>query len=207
MPAERIEAEGLQVDPWWYGLFIPIIFGALQLNRQDRGGNEWAHSISQTAAVAFTIVLISLAASMPRHCCKILQICIFSLILGWALLLVDFVPKKLTWMPYLSCIRPLFHLLLPDPFQLRVLQFSQAVWDPAIKRLVRLVDLFPPQIVKFLQTVWNYLFSSQSQANFKSEAARAEVTGAHASSSTRYCTKIMNAFIKGCCSKRHIRYI
>eukprot|EP00268_Persea_americana_P048727 TRINITY_DN5173_c0_g2_i3.p1 TRINITY_DN5173_c0_g2~~TRINITY_DN5173_c0_g2_i3.p1 ORF type:complete len:152 (-),score=9.03 TRINITY_DN5173_c0_g2_i3:759-1214(-) len=127
---ERIAANDLQRR---YAMFLSVILSYLQVSQQQRqgggGGDEEARIYSQAASLCFSMALITLTTSSPLPCkSKALQIGLFHLILGCALPLSWAVPNILWWTPFLSCIRPFFHLL-PDRFQLQILQFSRSVWN------------------------------------------------------------------------------
>ena len=159
---ERIAANDFQR---WYAMFLSVILSYLQLSQQQRqgggGGDEEARIYSQAAALCFSMALITLTTSSPLPCSsKALQIGLFHLILGCAFPLSWAVPIILWWTPFLSCIRPFFHLL-PDRFRLHILQFSRSVWNDS-KLLVSIASSyvvsifpFPLTIMHFFQSQWN----------------------------------------------------
>ncbi|XXG63229.1 hypothetical protein AAC387_Pa05g1466 [Persea americana] len=152
----------------WLGTILPILLGYLQLisqqkRRQDVGvgeGNDTAARIDSLipSSLCFSLSLIALTASMPLPPSKGLNICIFLLILGRVIPLSSAFPNVVCWLPYLSCILPLFHLL-PPRVQLRILCFSKILRD-AIKRYVgslfhMLPVSFQLQILQFSESSWN----------------------------------------------------
>eukprot|EP00268_Persea_americana_P048716 TRINITY_DN5173_c0_g1_i1.p1 TRINITY_DN5173_c0_g1~~TRINITY_DN5173_c0_g1_i1.p1 ORF type:complete len:208 (-),score=21.30 TRINITY_DN5173_c0_g1_i1:825-1448(-) len=137
----------------WLGTILSILLGYLQLISQQQCLQGVIAS-----SLCFTIALIALTASMPLPPSKGLKICIFLLILGCVIPLSSALPNVVCWLPYLSCILPLFHLL-PPRVQLRILNFSKILRD-AIKRYVdflfhMLPGPFQLQILQFSESSWN----------------------------------------------------
>eukprot|EP00268_Persea_americana_P052733 TRINITY_DN5923_c0_g1_i3.p1 TRINITY_DN5923_c0_g1~~TRINITY_DN5923_c0_g1_i3.p1 ORF type:complete len:237 (+),score=26.62 TRINITY_DN5923_c0_g1_i3:173-883(+) len=149
--------QGRIVAEDWYAMVLPVILGYLQSQPQHCGGEEeQARLYSQAAYLCFTVALVALTASGPLpSASKTLQFCLFLLILGCSLLLSLAEPDVLGWAPYFSRIRPLFHLL-PAEFQLRILHFSQSVWDNT-KQLLTLLSNVPSRfwILQSSESEWN----------------------------------------------------
>ncbi|RWR83334.1 hypothetical protein CKAN_01208700 [Cinnamomum micranthum f. kanehirae] len=159
-------------DSRWLGAILPIILGYLQLipqqqRRQGEGGGEGNAAAAAArcdsliaSSLSFTIALIALTASIPLPPSKGLKICIFHLMLGCVIPLSSALPNVVCWLPFLSCIRPLFDLL-PPRLQLRILHFSEILCD-AIKCYVAflfhmLPDPFQTQILQIFESSWNVI--------------------------------------------------
>lgn len=116
-----------------YEVFFPAILAYVQLVQQD------FHSF--TISLYFTISLVMFTASMPVPSSKLYKISLFFLILACASHLSSSLPNMLSWLPYCSCINPLFHVL-PHPFQLQILQFYQVPEDNVLQRAFQSIQRF-----------------------------------------------------------------
>lgn len=168
-----------------FGAVLPVILGYLLRYACHQEAAQCGVCVGnwQLVSLCLTIALVAESASMPLPSCNFSKIVILCLTLVGASLLSSSVPPKLAWVPYFSCVRPLFHFL-PQAFRHRILQHFEKVWDD-IKRLAtvytyKLLDLFRRlHILQVFQSGWNVIRRQSvtdddaspdaSKANFISE--------------------------------------
>ncbi|KAJ8646568.1 hypothetical protein MRB53_008316 [Persea americana] len=107
------------IDRSWDGVIIAATIGILQFIYHGGGGGQGGglklveshfHLLKEISLYA-SISLISLTNCKPLPCSTAHKNALFFIILAYASLLSAAAPTKLWWLPYLSCIRPLYELL------------------------------------------------------------------------------------------------
>lgn len=111
MPLVMQPREPNPIDQTWYVVILGAIFSILQLIYQ--GGSAESHFdwLKKTVSLYASMSLITLTSCEPLPTHKSHKISLVFAILAVAASLSAAVPSKLWWVPYLSCIRPLFDLL------------------------------------------------------------------------------------------------
>ncbi|KAJ8646562.1 hypothetical protein MRB53_008310 [Persea americana] len=99
------------IDPTWYGVILGAIFSILQLIYQGGSVESHFHLLKNTVSLYASISLITLTSCKTLPSPIPFKISLVFAILAVAAPLSAAVPSKLWWVPYLSCIRPLFDLL------------------------------------------------------------------------------------------------
>ncbi|XXG50898.1 hypothetical protein AAC387_Pa02g4794 [Persea americana] len=107
------------IDRSWDGVILPATIGILQFIYQGGGGGgggglklvESHFHLLKEISLCASMSLISLTNCKPLPSSTAHKNELFFIILAYASILSAAAPTKLWWLPYLSCIRPLFELL------------------------------------------------------------------------------------------------